>query len=150
MQRQDKVRMNSFEKPRIFAIDYGSKRVGIAITDPLRMFAYPLTTIENSKKFWKELDKLIQEYQIDKIILGYPLKENGGRSSSTELVERFEQELKKKYKTEIIRVDERYSSSIAKERIIDSVTSKKKRKDKKLVDMNAAAVILQDYLEMGE
>ena len=142
--------MNSFEKPRIFAIDYGSKRVGIAITDPLRMFAYPLTTIENSKNFWKELDKLIQEYQIDKIILGYPLKENGGRSSSTELVERFEQELKKKYKTEIIRVDERYSSSIAKERIIDSVTSKKKRKDKKLVDMNAAAVILQDYLEMGE
>ena len=142
--------MNSFEKPRIFAIDYGSKRVGIAITDPLRMFAYPLTTIENSKNFWKELDKLIQEFQIDKIILGYPLKENGGRSSSTELVERFEQELKKKYKTEIIRVDERYSSSIAKERIIDSVTSKKKREDKKLVDMNAAAVILQDYLEMGE
>lgn len=142
--------MNSFEKPRILAVDYGIKRVGIAITDPLRMFGYPLTTIENNKDFWKEFDKILNDYQIDRIILGYPLKEDGGRSSSTEIVENFEQEFKNIYETEIIRVDERYSSSIAKERIIKSVTSKKKRKDKKLVDMNAAAVILQDYLEMGE
>lgn len=150
MQQQAKLRMNSFEKPRILAVDYGVKRVGIAITDPLRMFAYALTTIENNKEFWKEFDKILSNYQFDRIILGYPLKEDGGRSSSTEIVENFEQEFKKRYKTEIIRVDERYSSSIAKERIIESVTSKKKRKDKKLVDMNAAAVILQDYLAMGE
>ena len=148
MPLRDKVEMQSTEKPRILAIDYGKKRVGIAITDPLRMFAYPLKTIENNKSLWTEIDQLMKEFDIEKIVLGYPLKEDGSRSISTEIVEDFEKEFGRKYNIEMIRVDERYSSSIAKDRILESVTSKKKRKNKKLVDMNAAAVILQDYLEI--
>ncbi len=101
MQQQAKLRMNSFEKPRILAVDYGVKRVGIAITDPLRMFGYPLTTIENNKDFWKEFDKILNDYQIDRIILGYPLKEDGGRSSSTKIVENFEQEFKRNIKQKL-------------------------------------------------
>jgi len=138
------------EKARILAIDYGIKRVGLAITDPLRMFAYPLITINRDKNFWNNLEQVFKDYNVETIVLGYPLKEDGTRSSSTELIEKFKKELEKRKTIKIVLVDERYSSSIAKERILESVPSKKKRRDKKLVDMNAAAVFLQDYLDMND
>ncbi len=144
------TKMENKEKARILAIDYGAKRVGLAITDPLRIFAYPLVTLKRDKNFWNDLEQVFKNYDIETIVLGYPLKEDGTRSSSTELIEKFKKELEKKKSIKIILVDERYSSSIAKERILESVPSKKKRRDKKLVDMNAAAVFLQDYLEMNE
>ncbi|PKL88014.1 MAG: Holliday junction resolvase RuvX [Ignavibacteriae bacterium HGW-Ignavibacteriae-2] len=134
------------EQKRILCIDYGARRVGIAITDPLRIFVYPLTTIENNSFFWETFDTLIREYDIEKFILGYPLKEDGSRSSSTELIEKFRSELEKKMNIPIEYYDERYSSELAKDRIIQSVSSKKKRRDKSLVDKNAAAIILEDYL----
>ncbi len=140
--------MGTKEYLRILAIDYGIKRVGFAITDPLRLFAYPLMTIKRDKYFWDKFEQLFKDYQIELIVLGYPLKEDGSRSSSTELIEKFKIELEKRKSIKIELVDERYSSSIAKERILESVPSKKKRRNKNLVDMNAAAVILQDYLEM--
>ncbi len=74
------------------------------------------------------------------------MKEDGSRSTSTELIEKFRSELEKKYKYKIEYIDERYSSEIAKERIIASVPSRKKRRDKGLVDKNAAAILLEDYL----
>ena len=135
------------EKKRILGIDFGAKRVGIAITDPLRMFGYPLITILNDNNFWKNLGKLFVEYSIETIVLGYPLKESGARSTSTDLIEEFKVELEKRVKIPIVLVDERYSSSIAKQQIIVSVSSKKKRRDKGLIDKNAAAVILKEYLD---
>ena len=135
---------------RIIAIDFGEKRIGIALTDPLMMFAYPLTTLNNDSKLWDNLLKLLNDYIFEKIILGYPLKENGEKSSSTLMVEKFHEELKSKIKIPIELFDERYSSDIAKERILQSVKSKKKRRNKGLVDMNAACVILQDYLEQTQ
>jgi len=135
------------EKKRILGIDFGAKRVGIAITDPLRMFGYPLITILNDNNFWKNLGKLFVEYSIETIVLGYPLKESGARSTSTDLIEEFKVELEKRVKIPIVLVDERYSSSIAKQQIIESVSSKKKRRDKGLIDKNAAAVILKEYLD---
>jgi putative Holliday junction resolvase len=137
------------EKRRFLGIDYGAKRVGIAITDPLRIFAYGLTTLENNSKFWENLLKLFTEYDVETIALGYPLKESGERSSSTELIEKFRLELEAKIKIPIEYVDERYSSTIAQQQILASVTSKKKRRNKGLVDKNAAAVILQEYLDMN-
>lgn len=135
------------EKKRILGIDYGAKRVGIAITDPLRMFAYGLTTIQNDKNFWNNLGKLFTDYDVETIVLGYPLKESGERSTSTELIEKFHSELEKRIKLPIILVDERYSSVIAKQQILESVASKKKRRDKGLIDKNAAAIILKEYLD---
>ena len=135
------------EKKRILGIDYGAKRVGIAITDPLRMFGYPLITIQNDKNFWINFEKLFVEYDIETIVLGYPLKESGARSSSTDLIEKFHSELENKIKIPIVLIDERYTSLIAKQQIIESVTSKKKRRDKGLVDKNAAAIILKEYLD---
>jgi putative Holliday junction resolvase len=138
------------EKARFLAIDYGLKRVGIAITDPLRFFAYPLETLQNDSNFWTKFQTIISNYEIETIIVGYPLKEDGSKSSSTELVENFVSELKKRIKVPIELIDERYSSSIAKERVLNSVSSKKKRRDKALIDKNAAAIILEDYMKENE
>lgn len=131
---------------RILAIDFGEKRIGFAITDPLNMFGYPLVTVPNDNKFWNELSKVILEYKVVKIILGYPLKESGSQSTSSKAVLKFKEELEKRITLPIELVDERYSSSIARDRIIQTVSSKKKRRDKSLLDKNAAAVMLEDYL----
>ena len=136
------------ESERILAIDYGAKRIGIAISDPLKMFPIPLTTIENNRSFWKIFNEILSFYKISKIILGYPLRENGEKTHATDLVEKFYKELESKTKISVEYIDERYSSQIAQQNIINSVVSKKKRRDKGLVDMNAACVLLQDYLNM--
>lgn len=132
---------------RLLGIDYGEKRIGIAISDPLGMFAQPLVTLLNDNKFWENLKRTLEPYELAEIILGYPLKESGEKGRITPQIEIFSNTLKKRYKVPVILVDERYSSGIAKERILESVTSKKKRRDKGLIDKNAAAVILEDYMK---
>jgi putative Holliday junction resolvase len=139
--------MNNEERKRIIAIDFGEKRIGIAVSDPLRMFAVPLVTLFNDKNFFRELKKLFEQYSVEKILLGYPLKENNEKSSVADKVEAFRKKLSKEFKEIPIEyVDERYSSAIASQQIIASVKSKKKRRDKSLIDKTAAAVILEDYL----
>ncbi len=134
------------EEKRIIAIDFGSKRIGIAITDPLNMFAYPLITLINDSNFINKLEKIIGDYNVVKIILGLPNKEDGSESLTSKSVLSFKEQIEKKINIEIQLVDERYTSEIAKQRIIESVPSKKKRRDKSLLDKNAAAVMLEDYL----
>lgn len=132
---------------RILAIDFGEKRIGIAITDPLKIFAYPLTTLNNDNKFITSLKEIINQYSVAKIILGIPLREDGSETVISRKVMHFKMAVEKELNIEIELVDERYSSSIAKDRIIESVVSKKKRRDKTLLDKNAAAVILEDWLK---
>ena len=132
---------------RILAIDYGEKRIGIAVTDPLNIFAYPLKTVPNDLQFWNELVKIVTEYNVIQIVIGYPIKESGEESFSSKAVLKFKEELEKHIKLPIELIDERYSSEIAKQRILETVSSKKKRRDKSLLDKNAAAVILEDYLK---
>jgi putative pre-16S rRNA nuclease len=135
---------------RVLAIDYGEKRIGIAITDPLKMFSIPLATYKNDSKFWSEFEILLNKFNIVLVVIGYPLKEDGSKSKITLLVEKFVKEFKNKFKIDVELVDERYSSAIAWEHIIEAVPSKKKRRNKSLIDMNAAAVILDDYLKSNQ
>ncbi|MBI1939014.1 MAG: Holliday junction resolvase RuvX [Ignavibacteriales bacterium] len=137
------------EEKRILAIDYGEKRIGIAITDPLNMFAYPLTTLENDSKFMAKMKEIVNEYNVVNIIVGNPLKESGEKSRIAEMIKNFTEEIKNHLGLPVELVDERYSSEIAKQRIIESVPSKKKRRDKTLLDKNAAAVLLEDYLRQN-
>ena len=132
---------------RILAIDYGIKRIGIAISDPLNIFPIPLKTIENDSNLWDNLELIFTEYTIEKVICGYPIKEDNSKTIITEKVEKFAKEFSARFSLEIEFVDERYSSSIAREHIIESIPSKNKRRDKSLVDMKAAAVILDDYMK---
>ena len=131
---------------RILALDYGAKRIGIALSDPLMIFAYPHKTIHNDNKTWDELTSLIKEKSIQKIILGYPYRENGKPSELSKIIEKFKDELEKRFRIEVIFWDERYTSSIAGEMMLESVNKKSKRRDKGIIDMNAAAIILQEYL----
>jgi len=132
---------------RYLGVDFGLKRIGIAVSDPLQIFAYPLITIANDKSFWDNFEKTIRSYNLKAIILGYPLRENGEKSETTLLVEKFESTLNKKFNIPVFRVDERYTSGIAQDIIIQSVVSKKKRQDKGRIDKTAASIILQDFLD---
>ncbi len=133
------------KEQRILSIDYGKKRIGIALSDPLFTFAYSFKTLINDKKLWKNIAEIINEKKVVKVILGLPNEEKN-KPLVTE-ISNFKKEIERKFKLEVITWDEEFTSAIAQERIIESVTKKKKRRDKGLIDRNSAAVILQEYLD---
>ena len=134
------------EETRYLAIDYGKKRVGLALSDPLKIFSYPFETLTNDSNLFNKLHEIVKSKSIEKIILGYPLKESGEETILSKEIHNFKENLQKQLNINIILWDERYTSSQAKDKIIESVTKKKKRKDKGLIDRNAAAIILSEYL----
>lgn len=132
--------------PRILAIDYGQKRTGIAATDELQIIASGLTTVATESLF-DFLDLYLQKEKVDKMLVGKPLQMNGEPSQSTEIIEAFVLQLIKKFpEIKIIRVDERFTSKIAFQSMIDSGLKKKQRRNKALLDEIAATIMLQDYL----
>lgn len=137
----------SLNLKRILAIDYGTKRVGLALTDPLLTFAYPFKTLINDKNLWKQLKLIMYEKGISKIILGYPIREDGKESILIPKINKFKEKLQKLFKVDIILWDEVYTSRIAEKRILETQTKKKNRRNKKLIDSNAAAIMLQEYID---
>lgn len=137
----------SLNLKRTIAIDYGTKRVGLALTDPLLTFAYPFETLTNDKNLWKQLKHIMDEKGINKIILGYPIREDGKESILIPEINKFKEKLKKLFNVDIILWDEIYTSRIAEKRILETRTKKKDRRDKRLIDSNAAAIMLQEYLD---
>ena len=132
---------------RIMGIDYGEKRIGIALSDPLLTFAYAFTTLQNDSSFLINLSKIIIEKKIIKIILGLPSERFKSSKELSQKVLELKSEIETKNKIEVVLWDEEYSSVIAKEKIMESVTKKSKRKQKDLLDRHSAAVILQEYLD---
>ncbi|MCH7774813.1 MAG: Holliday junction resolvase RuvX [Bacteroidetes bacterium] len=133
------------KEQRILSIDYGKKRIGIALSDPLFTFAYSFKTLINDKNLWENIAEIINEKKVVKVILGLPNEEKN-KPLVTE-ISNFKLEIERRFKLEVITWDEEFTSAIAQERIIESVTKKKKRRDKGLIDRNSAAVILQEYLD---
>lgn len=131
---------------RILAIDFGLKRIGLALTDPLRTFAYPFETISNDNKVYIVLARFIEEKGIAEIVLGVPMNDFGEPDKLAPRILNFKKQLEKRFGLDVHLRDERYSSEMAKQRIIESTPKKKSRRDKGLVDRNAAALILEDYL----
>jgi putative Holliday junction resolvase len=133
---------------RILAIDYGTKRVGLAVTDPLQMIANPLTTVHS-----KDLVEFLKDYttkeEVDCFVIGEPKRMNYEASGPEKQIEAFIKHIKKKFpEIKIERVDERFTSKIAFQAMIDAGLKKKDRANKELVDKISATVILQSYLEM--
>ena len=137
--------MNS--ETRIMGIDYGERRIGIALSDPLLTFAYPFITLQNDASFLLNLSKIIDEKKIVKVILGLPSECFKSSKELSQKVLKLKSEIETKNKIEVILWDEEYSSMIAKEKVIESVTKKSRRKEKDLLDRHSAAVILQEYLD---
>jgi putative holliday junction resolvase len=132
---------------RIMGIDYGERRIGIALSDPLLTFAYPFITLKNDASFLLNLSKIIIEKKIVKVILGLPSERFKSSKELSQKVLKLKSEIETKNKIEVILWDEEYSSMIAKEKVIESVTKKSRRKEKDLLDRHSAAVILQEYLD---
>ena len=132
---------------RILAIDYGQKRTGIAVTDPLQMIANGLATIET-----KELEKFIVDYvakeDVSAIVVGKPTQMNGMNSENMKRIEPFFNRLKKLFPNkEIVYYDERFTSVLAHQAMLQSGIGKKARQDKALVDKISATIILEDFLQ---
>ena len=132
---------------RILAIDYGRKRVGIAVTDPLQMIANSLTTV-HSKDIWDFLANYLQKEDVDCIVIGYPKQMNNEASEAVRYINPFIKRLNKLYPEMPIKlVDERFTSKMAHQTMLDAGLRKKARQNKELVDTISATIILQSYLE---
>lgn len=132
--------------PRILAIDYGIKRTGIAVTDELQIIASGLTTIpsETTLAFLKDY---FSKERVAKVLIGEPKQMNGLPSESTAIIEQFVAKFKSEFPEMIVeRCDERFTSKMAFQTMIDSGLKKKQRQNKGLVDEIAATIMLQDYL----
>lgn len=132
---------------RILAVDYGQKRVGIAVTDELKMIASGLKTVA-SKDIWKFLADYLKKEQVEAIVVGEPRDMMNRPSDSSRFVEPFVRKLRKTYPTlQVDRFDERFTSKMAFQTMIDGGLGKKQRQNKALVDTISATLILQSYLE---
>ena len=132
---------------RILSIDYGKKRTGLAVTDPLQMIANALTTVETAQLFDFIADYLSKE-QVERIVVGYPKQTNGEDSENMRRITPFVNRLRKLYPNIVVELyDERFTSVLAHRAMIESGISRKARQDKALVDKISATIILQDYME---
>lgn len=131
---------------RILAIDYGSKRVGIAVTDTLQLIAGGLTTI-HSKDVISFLEDYLKKENVECIVVGEPKTMNNKASESARFIEPFVKHLHKKFpEIKIERYDERFTSVMAQKAMLAGGLKKKDRQNKETVDMISATIILQDYM----
>ncbi|WP_395053055.1 Holliday junction resolvase RuvX [Flavobacterium sp.] len=132
--------------PRILAIDYGLKRTGIAVTDELQIIASGLTTIPSETAIQFLQDYFAKE-NVKEVLVGEPKQMNGEPSQSAEIIEKFVEKFKTNFpEMKLIRVDERFTSKMAFQTMIDSGLKKKQRQNKALIDEISATIMLQDYL----
>ena len=132
---------------RILAIDYGRSRTGIAVSDPLRIIAGALTTVDT-----KELEPFLKDYfaknEVDIIVLGKPVQMNGTPSETWRYIEPLAGRLRHDYPDkEVVFCDERFTSVLAHRTMLESGIGKMARRDKALVDRISATIILQSYME---
>jgi putative Holliday junction resolvase len=132
---------------RIIGIDYGNKRIGLAVTDPLRLFASPLTTINPA-----DFDQFIADYllkeKIDAFVIGYPRQMNNQPSESVRYINPFIKKLRNKYPDITVHLaDERFTSQMAMKSMIEGGVKKSDRQDKSMIDRISASIILQSWID---
>lgn len=135
---------------RILAIDYGSRRMGLAISDPLGITAQGLETLErkNKRSDFGRLERLLREYQVREIVLGYPLRMSGQEGTQSQKVAEFAEELRRRFALPVHLWDERLTSAEANRLLREAELSIQKRAQ--AVDRMAATLILQSWLQARE
>lgn len=134
-------------KGRVLAIDYGEKRIGMALSDELGIIASGVGTMTNDDTACSRIAAFVAERDAVCIIVGLPLTLAGERGSAVEMVERFVAQLRGMVHVPVELVDERFTSSLAQQTIRDMGVGKKKRRDKGKIDEIAAIILLQGYLD---
>ncbi len=131
---------------RILAIDYGQKRTGIAVTDELQIIASGLTTIPTETVF-DFLKTYFSKENVSKVLIGDPMQMNGQPSQSADMIHAFAIQFQNQFPAiQVVRVDERFTSKLAFQSMIDNGLNKKQRQNKALLDEISATIMLQDYL----
>ncbi len=134
---------------RIIALDYGKKRTGIAVTDPLQIIATGLTTVDTQTLF-DFLKEYITKEGVEKILIGDPLNLDGTETDSTAAVKHCIRRLKNTFPNiPIVTIDERYTSKLASRAMVEMGMKKKERQKKGIIDEVAATMMLQEYLGEG-
>ncbi|MEA3486216.1 MAG: Holliday junction resolvase RuvX [Thermodesulfobacteriota bacterium] len=132
---------------RVLGLDYGEKRIGVAICDELGMTARGIATI--SRKYWKrdieQIAGLVREYDVEKIVIGYPVRLDGTEGIQCEKVNRFIDVLEGGVSVPVVKWNEALSTKEAESLLIEADMNRRKRRE--VVDKLAAAIILQDYLD---
>ena len=133
--------------PRILAIDYGTKRTGLAVTDPLQIIASALRTISTEEVF-DFLRSYLAEETVELIVVGNPMYPDGNPAQIAHLVNGFVRNIQKMFpEVPVVLHDERFTSVEARQVLLQSGASQKKRRDKSLIDKISAALILEDYMK---
>jgi len=132
---------------RILAFDYGKRRTGIAVTDPLQIISSGLTTV-NTQQIFEYITAYLRTEQVDCFVVGFPTQmENSKPSHSAPLITKFIKQLKNKYPDIPVELeDEHYTSKLAVQAMIDGGLKKKQRRDKAMIDKVSASIILQSYM----
>ncbi len=132
---------------RILAFDYGKKRTGVAVTDPLQIIASGLTTV-NTPDIFKFITEYLKTEQVDQFIVGFPTQfDNSKPSHSAPLIENFVKQLKKKFPDIPVELeDEHFTSKLAMQAMINGGLKKMQRRDKAMIDKVSASIILQSYM----
>ena len=130
---------------RVLALDYGQKRVGLALSDPLGLTAQAQPYLLNDAQLVKNISKLILDFQVEKLLIGIPKDQYGAEGKKAEEIKRFASRLEKYITISIEFIDERYSTIAAEKHLLAADVSRKKRKEK--IDSLAAVFFLQGYLD---
>lgn len=132
---------------RILAIDYGKKRIGLAVTDPDQIIASPLTTVTNND-IWTYLTNYFNDEDVESVVIGMPQDLYGNDSHSTEGVRQFVKTFNKKFPEHQVHLhDERYTSKLAFDAMIRGGSTKADRRKKENIDKLSATIILQSFME---
>lgn len=135
--------------PRILALDYGLKRTGLAWTDPQQIIATGIGT-EPTETLPAKLADLMAREEIEAIVLGYPTRSDGSDTHATEAVRQLAEQLRRDYPAVALHLwDERFTSKIAFRAMLESGMSKKRRRDKALIDQTSAVIMLQEFMEQA-
>jgi putative Holliday junction resolvase len=132
---------------RILAIDYGTVRIGIAVSDPLRILAMALRTLPNNHAFTSQIQSLLRDHNIGMVVVGIPLNLKGKEEQKAREVRKFICILEEHLSVPIRTWDERFTSRMAKSALLEIGVKKKKRQEKSRVDQIAAALMLQSFLD---
>lgn len=132
---------------RILALDYGRKRTGIAVTDPLQIIATGLETVPSFEIF-TFLENYFKKEKVDTIVVGYPVQMNNKPSEAVAYIDPFLKELGKRFPSfKIVLADERFTSKMASRVLVDAGAKKKQRQDKAMIDKISAVIILQSFMD---
>jgi len=132
---------------RVLGIDFGSVKIGVSVSDPLRIIAQGLVTLPNDGRVMEKIASLAREYDVGLVVVGMPLTLKGDKGQKAKEVDAFVETLKTQLDVEVVTLDERFTSRIAERTLLAMGTTRKQRADKARIDTMASALILQSFLD---